>query len=70
MWKLWNKLFGWDYIYWRNFADHGVARVYRSPNDNVYYWGYKTTQLADRITYADQVIWLTCRSSKYLGENK
>ena len=66
MWKLLNKLFGWDYIQWRNTADSGVARVYKSPSGQAYYWRYKTTKVIDRINDPKQVVWLTCPSSKYL----
>lgn len=67
MWKLMNRLFGFDYIQWSNFADHGVARVYRDGTGCAYYWRYRNICVADRITKANQVIWLTCAPEKYLG---
>ncbi len=66
MWKLWNLLFGWDYVVWRNWADQGVARVQRDEL-GAWYWRYKITNLADRIDNREQVIWLTCDSTKYMG---
>lgn len=68
MYKLLNKLFGWDYVSWKNSADNGIARVYKSPDGVVYYWRYKVTSVADIITRKDQVIFLTCSADKYLGE--
>ena len=69
MWKLWSKLFGWDYIQWKNSADQGIARVHRDRNGNVYYWRYKITKLADPIVNARDFLWLTCEPSKYgIGE--
>jgi len=66
IYKLLNKLFGWDYISWSNFADQGVARVHTSACGKVYYWRYKNTKVADEITNKEQVIWLTCPPEKYL----
>lgn len=70
MWKLWNKLFGWDYIYWENFADQGVAKVRKGHNGEVWYYRYWITSCVDRVRNPERVIWLTCHPSKYLGENK
>ncbi len=61
-----NKIFGWDYVQWRNIAAYGVARVHKTPDEVVWYWRYKNTKLADIIKDKDQVIWLTCKPSKYL----
>lgn len=67
MWKykLLNKIFGWDYIQWRNPADQGIARVYRGFNGEVYYWRYKLTKLIDKIKKAEDVVWLTCEPNKF-----
>ena len=67
-WKLLNKLFGYDYIAWNNHAASGVARVQKDGNGIPYYFRYKNICLTDRITSAEQVIWLTCSSEKYLKE--
>lgn len=68
MWKLYNKLFGWDYIGWSNAADVGIARVFIDGNGRVCYFRYKGINVIDTISYPMQVIWLTCSPSKYLGE--
>jgi len=65
MWKLWNLLFGWDYIIWQNTADRGVARVLVLPEGKIGYWRYKNTRLFDIISNKDQVFWLTCIPEKY-----
>lgn len=67
MWKykLLNKLFGWDYIQWRNTADNGIARVHLGFNGEVYYWRYKLTEVADKILEKEQVIWLTCEPKTF-----
>ena len=65
MWKLYHLLFGWDYITWKNSADQGIARVHRDRAGNLFYWRYKTTNLADPITDANNHYWLTCSPEKY-----
>lgn len=60
------RLFGYDYIAWRNSADQGIARVHKDGNGRVWYWRYRVTGVWDVIHEADQVIWLTCAPSKYL----
>ena len=67
IYKLLNKLFGWNYIYWRNSADQGVARVFVSRDGKVYYWRYKTTKVMDIITDPKDVVWLTCHPDKYFS---
>ena len=69
MFKLWNYLFGWDYVAWSNSAADGVARVHPSGGGNPYYWRYKSTRVCDNIHKPEQVIWLTCKPSKYMGES-
>lgn len=66
LYKLLNRLFGWDYIQWANTCAGGVARVHHAGGGKVFYWRYKSTGSADIIRKADQVIWLTCEPSKYI----
>jgi len=69
MYKLWNFLFGWDYIYWWNSCDQGVARVHKALDNSIWYWRYKVTFLQDKVKTPSQVRWLTCHPSKYFKEN-
>lgn len=62
--KILHKIFGWDYIYWRNSADKGIARVHLI-DDGVFYWRYKNIKVLDEIIDIDQVVWLTCSSERY-----
>jgi hypothetical protein len=74
MWRLWNILFGWDYVYWRNSCDHGVARLHTTPNGKVWFYRYKITNVIDsvdeyvinkNIYIRSNIIFLTCHPSKY-----
>ena len=67
MYNIKNQLFGWDYIYWTNSADSGVAKVRKLPDGRVVYWRYKCTDVMDEITEANQVFWLTCNPKKYFN---
>lgn len=67
MWKLMNRLFGWDYIQWRNSAANGVARVHVDGLGRAYYWRYKITNVADIVENPKQVLWLTCHPHKYMA---
>ncbi len=64
--KILNFLFGWDYIQWQNSADTGVARVFRSKCGQTVYWRYYKTKVLDKIKRKEDVVWLTCKPSKYL----
>jgi len=66
MYRLWNYLFGWDYVIWENSVAQGVAKVQKYPDGKIGYWRYRATNVFDEIKDADQVIWLTCHPSKYL----
>jgi hypothetical protein len=65
MWKLIHWIFGYDYIYWANTADNGIARVCVDSLGNPYYFRYRMTGLIDKITDPDKVMWLTCHPDKY-----
>jgi len=65
IYKLLNKLFGWDYIGWSNSAASGVARVHVDGMRRVWYWRYKGTKVVDIIVDPTKVIWLTCSPNKY-----
>jgi len=68
MWRLFNWLFGWDYILWQNGCNSGIARVHMSPDGNVWYWRYKITGTVDFLPANDhrKIIWLTCKPEKYI----
>lgn len=69
MYKLLNKLFGWDYIQWKNTVDSGIARIHVDGNGIPYYWRYKITDVADRPDDPfTRIIWLTCNKNKYLPD--
>lgn len=67
MWRLWNYLFGWDYILWSNSADNGIARVIVFKDDTVGYWRYRITSVFDSIDDPKEVRWMTCKPSKYFN---
>ena len=68
MYKILNRVFGWDYIYWKNNTDRGIARVHVDAEGNVYYFRYESLNLIDRITNPSEVMWLTCLPSKYFKD--
>lgn len=65
MYKLYKYLFGWDYIYWENTADHGIARVRQDQTGQPYYYRYSFCTIIDKILKPSQVMWLTCKPSKF-----
>lgn len=68
MYKLFNYLFGWDYIAWKNSADSGIARVRLDGEGNPYYFRYESIGFVDKLP-ADRgqtITWLTCSPSKYI----
>ena len=68
--QLFHKVFGWDYIVWKNTADQGIARVQTLPSGEVYYWRYKLTKVVDIVKNSDQVLWLTCSPAKYFSSER
>ena len=67
--KICNWLFGWDYVYWKNSADNGIARVRIDGEGNPFYVRYRITNVIDRLDKDypfREVIWLTCKPEKYL----
>jgi hypothetical protein len=69
MWRLMHKLFGWDYVQWRNATDQGIARVHVEGTGRVWYWRYKGSHVADVIADRRQVLWLTCKPGKYMQQD-
>jgi len=66
MYKLLHFLFGWDYIYWKNSADRGIARVFLTRDGRCCYYRYKSVGLIDEIKSPAQVLWLTCPPENYI----
>jgi hypothetical protein len=65
LFKILHKLFGWDYIFWENTADTGIARIHQDCDGTIWYWRYKNIKIIDKIKSPKQVLWLTCPSTKY-----
>lgn len=68
MYKLLNRYFGWDYILWKNTASTGISRVIICPDETLGYWRYRSIKVFDKIEKSSDVIWLTCKPSKYINE--
>lgn len=65
IYKLLNKLFGWDYVIWSYSGDHGIARVQVDGMRRVWRWHFKPTRWYEFIEDPTEVIWLTCSPNKY-----
>jgi hypothetical protein len=77
MYRLLNKIFGWDYIYWQNSADSGVDRIHKTKDGTVFFWRYGKylSKLDDKSLLNDKsfskIVWLTCSKEKYIkSDNK
>lgn len=68
MYKIWNKLFGWEYIQWENTAASGISRLRILPDGTVVYRRYSTIQKFTVLSKNDNVLWLTCLKEKYFPE--
>jgi len=68
MWRLWNKLFGWDYVAWNNCVANGIAKIFLDGDGNVCFYRYKSTNVIDKVHdyHMTNVIFLTCPRSKYI----
>lgn len=68
MWRLWHKLFGWDYVYWEFLSMSGVSRVRLAPNGLAY---VRILGVIIRITdpSLDDIFFLTCSPEKYLDQS-
>ena len=67
MYKIFNKLFGWDYVYWENTASHGIARIrFDAEGIPFYYWS-----LYSRVDIKpESVKWMTCKREKYFPKEE
>ena len=66
MWKIFHKLFGWDYVHWQNSCDSGISRILVDKNGLVYIKQYSFHWL-ELFNPCDssKMIWLTCKPDKY-----
>ena len=48
MYKIYKYLFGWDYIHWKNSADYGIARVFKTKTEVI-----KVIALKHGISYSN-----------------
>lgn len=69
LYKLLNKLFGWDYILWESTCDRGIVRILKDKTGVFYYWRYKNIKSAAKINKPSDVkLWLTCSPEKYFNK--
>lgn len=82
IYKILNKLFGWDFIYWEfiftnNNSECGVSRINVDKTGVVYFKRYLLSSIRDIIrrendipknVQAETYLWLTCPKSKYFPE--
>lgn len=69
MYKLYNWLFGWDYILQTSGMDCVICKVFYLPDGRLAYWEHKGLRWLKIIKTKNQVIWLTCDGSKYFPDN-
>lgn len=64
MWRLWHKLFGWDYVVYAGSFHTRVCQLYKDGMGRV--WIYRHTN-SDPLTIDDpkRVMWLTCSPAKW-----
>ncbi|MCA2570671.1 MAG: hypothetical protein IM527_04670 [Microcystis sp. M42BS1] len=65
MYRVLHKLFGWDYIQFRDGSHCGISRVHVDGLGRPYYWYDKSIKLADFIRDPKKFVWLTCTPYKY-----
>lgn len=73
MWRLWNKLFGWDYIYWESSTiEHCITSRIRVTGDGIpYFTSFKYAGYLYKVKdHLHEILWLTCKPEKYLGNHE
>lgn len=69
MYKILNKLFGWDYIFWatetpEGFSYKGIAKIITLPDGSSHFW---VNNYLCKINNKDlQIKFLTCKPDKYI----
>ena len=72
MYKIFHKLFGWDYVFWRvgQVGNYGVSRIKTLPDGTHYITRYLDAGFV-ALKFGDPYIkltYLTCDPSKYSEE--
>lgn len=67
MWRILNKLFGWDYIYWESSCNYGISIIRSSYQSGKPYYIKYGSGIIVQVNDHNDVIWLTCHPSKYLN---
>lgn len=64
MYKILNCLFGWDYVYWESKSGilSCITRMRKNEDNQCYINCFYRVR---KITSPNEVIFLTCKSSKY-----
>ena len=71
MYRLFNLLFGWDYIYWTNHFDKGISRILVTADGIPYYYRYPGMTIIDLADgTVSKILWLTCSKSKYYKDTQ
>jgi len=68
MYRILNKIFGWDYIYVPHDEFPSVFRIKRNPDGIIYY--ERVTGEIFIIECFDEFLYLTCRKDKYFSLNE
>lgn len=72
MYKIFNKLFGWDYVFWRvgQVGSYGISRIKTFPDGTHYITRYYGAGFVDLnvVEPCIKLTYLTCDASKYTGK--
>lgn len=70
MYRIFHRLFGWDYVFWKHEAGTcGISRIIKLPDGNYYIKRYYGSGFGDLNNKYDmqllKLTYLTCDPSKY-----
>jgi hypothetical protein len=66
MYRIFNWLFGWDYVLWNSDWTSGISRVNVSKDGRLWYWTEMPLVYEAKELYNPaKVMWLTCHPTKY-----
>lgn len=66
IYKLLNKIFGWDYAYFTYVGNDEIHRI-RHCNDGFYIYCYNQVFRLDNKEVQKRLFWITCSKYKYIG---